>query len=127
MRSEHSWSLLDPKPVLLYLPQHEDYIVYWNGVVMPHSMALCIAMEYINLWPTPEMKSEMEKTYRRLYYGGAFNSRAWDNRAGNGEVYSYLKRCMADHLKKFMEGKTGQEILSWFDYGRARVEEAEKF
>ena len=124
MRSEHSWSLLDPKPVLLYLPQHDDYIVYWNGVVMPHSMALCMAMEFVGVWPTPEMKSEMEKNYSRLYFAGAFNTRAWDDRVMNGgEIYPYLKRCMKEHLPKTMEGRDGREILSWFDYSRARVEE----
>ena len=55
MRSEHSWSLLDPKPVLLYLPKCDDYIVYWNGVAMTHSMALCRAMELTGVYATPEM------------------------------------------------------------------------
>lgn len=122
MRSEHSWSLLDPKPVLLYLPQHDDYIVYWNGVVMPHSMALCMAMEVIGIWATPEMKTVMEKNYERLYYAGAFNTRAWDSRVASGPVYSYLKRCMGEHIIKTVEGKEPKEILGWFNYNRARTE-----
>jgi hypothetical protein len=66
MRSEHSWSLLDPKPVLRYVSHVDDYIVYWNGVVMPHSMALCMAMERLGIWPTPEMKMALEKTYEQI-------------------------------------------------------------
>ena len=127
MRSEHSWSLLDPKPVLLYLPRHDDYIVYWNGIAMTHSMALCMAMESIGIWATPEMKTALEQNYQRLYYAGAFGTRAWDRIVSEQNVFTYLKKAMKDHLKTVMEGKSGQEVLSWFDYSRARVEETEQF
>ena len=46
MRAEQSWSLLDTKPVMLYIEKCDEYLVYWNGVVMPHKMSLCMAMEY---------------------------------------------------------------------------------
>jgi hypothetical protein len=120
MRSEQSWSLLDPKPVLLYLSKSDEYIVYWNGVVMPHTMALCMAMEFVGIWPTPEMKSAMEADYRRIYYANGFDTRAWDNKIAESEVYPYLKRIMGDHMKKVIEGKTGPEVLGWFDYRKAR-------
>jgi len=121
MRSEQSWSLLDPRPVLLYIPNVDDYIVYWNGVVMPHSMALCMAMEYIGIYATPEMKTSMEKNYSRLYYANAFDTRAWDSKVGGSPVYPYLKRIMQNHLKKLVEGKEAKDLLSWFDYTKART------
>ena len=120
MRSEHSWSLLDPKPVLLYLRNLDEYIVYWNGVVMPHTMALAMAMESIQIYATPEMKLAMEETYRRIYYANGFETRAWDNKAGEGNVYSYLKRIMGPHINKTLEGKDFKDVLGWFDYKRAR-------
>jgi hypothetical protein len=120
MRSEHSWSLLDPKPVLLYISNVDDYIVYWNGIVMPHSMALCMSMEFFGIYPTPEMKTAMEKTYERLYYANAFDTRAWDRKVGSGPVYSYLKRIALEHLKKVIEGKEAKDVLAWFDYKKAR-------
>lgn len=120
MRSEQSWSLLDPKPVLLYVSNVDDYIVYWNGIAMTHSMALCMAMEHIGIYSTPEMKTALEKTYERLYYSNAFNTRAWDSRVGQSPVYPYLKRVMADHIKKTVEGKEAKDILGWFDYKKAR-------
>jgi hypothetical protein len=120
MRSEHSWSLLDPKPVLLYISNVDDYIVYWNGIVMPHSMALCLSMEHFGIYPTPEMKIAMEKTYERLYYANAFDTRAWDQKVGSGPVYSYLKRITLEHLKKVIEGKEARDVLAWFDYKKAR-------
>ena len=123
MRSEHSWSLLDPKPVLLYVDHVDDYIVYWNGVVMPHSMALCIAMEFLGIYPTPEMKMALERTYKKLYYSNAFSTRAWDHKVAAGFLYPYLKRIMTEHVKKTVEGKDPKDILGWFNYKRARKEE----
>lgn len=122
MRAEKSWSLLDPKPVLVYLEHHDEYIVYWNGVVMPHSYALAMAMENFGIFSTPEMKNARLTTYKKLYYTNAFETRAWDDRVMNNDVYSYLKHIMSYHLNKTFEGKTAQEILSWFDYKRARKE-----
>ena len=121
MRSEQSWSLLDPRPCLLYIEKSDGYIVYWNGIVMPHKMALAMAMEITSgLYPTPEMKTAMEKDYERLYYSNAFDTRAWDSKVENGLLYPYLKRIMLEHLKKTLEGKEANEVLSWFDYERAR-------
>jgi hypothetical protein len=122
MRSEHSWSLLDPKPVMLYLDTVDEYIVYWNGVVMPHTMALCLAMEHFGVWATPEMKTAMENTYQRIYYAGGFNTRAWDLKVSSSPVYPYLKRIMTDHLRKVIEGREAKDVLGWFNYSRARKE-----
>ncbi len=122
MRSEQTWSLLDAKPVVLYLEHHDDYIVYWNGIVMPHTMALCMAMEFAGIYPTPEMKTAMESNYRKLYYAGAFNTRAWDLKVAESPVYPYLKRIMADHFKDFLDVADPSIVLGWFDYSKARTE-----
>lgn len=125
MRSEQSWSLLDPKPVLMYINDCDNYIVYWNGIVMPHTMALCMAMEHTcGIYPTPEMKSSLEKDYKQLYYSNAFDTRAWDNKVqGGSPLYSYLKRIMAEHIKNLVENKPPNEVLSWFDYSKARKQQ----
>jgi hypothetical protein len=123
MRSEHTWSLLDPRPVLLYLDKSDEYIVYWNGVVMPHTMALCIAMENFGVWATPEMKTAMERDYERIYYANGFDTRAWDGKVSDSPVFPYLKRIMAEHVKKVIEGKEARDVIGWFDYSKARKEE----
>ena len=123
MRSEHTWSLLDPRPVLLYLDNSDEYIVYWNGVVMPHTMALCIAMENFGVWATPEMKTAMEKDYERIYYANGFDTRAWDGKVSDNPVFPYLRRIMAEHVKKVIEGKEARDVIGWFDYSKARKEE----
>ena len=123
MRSENTWSLLDPRPVLLYLDKSDEYIVYWNGVVMPHTMALCIAMENFGVWATPEMKTAMERDYERIYYANGFDTRAWDGKVSDSPVFPYLKRIMAEHVKKVIEGKEARDVIGWFDYSKARKEE----
>lgn len=89
---------------------------------MTHTMALCMAMEQIGIYPSPEMKTAMEKSYQTVYYANGFNCRSWDHIIDNGPIYSYLKRIMAPHLKMVLENKEPKEILSWFDYQKARVE-----
>lgn len=126
MRSEQAWSLLDPKPVLLYIPINDEYIVYWNGVVMPHKMALCMAMEYASgIYPTPEMKTALEHDYERLYYTNAFETRAWDLKVAESPIYPYLKRIMKEHLTKLIQEpkRPAAEVLGWFSYSRARKAE----
>jgi hypothetical protein len=123
MRSEQSWSLLDPKPVLLYKENVDEYVVYWNGIVMPHTMALAMAMEFYGIYPTPEMKTAMEKTYEKIYYANGFETRAWDQKVSASPLYSYLKRIMSDHVKKVIENKEARDVLGWFSYDRARKEE----
>jgi len=126
MRSEQSWSVLDPRPVTLYLSNLDEYIVYWNGIVLTHSMALCMAMEYsAGIWPTPEMKTSMEQNYRKIYYAGGFDTRAWDSKVESSPIYPYVKRLLADHLKSFLENKSPAEVLTWFDYSKARREETQ--
>jgi hypothetical protein len=125
MRAEQSWSLLDPKPVLLYLKKHDEYIVYWNGIAMTHGQALCMAMESsASIYATPEMKMSLQKTFEKLYYANAFGTRSWDSRISSGGfVYESQKRWMQDHLNKHVKDKAASEVLGWFDYSRARKEE----
>ncbi len=122
MRSEQSWSLIDPKPVLLYLKHLDEYIVYWNGVVMPHTMALNISMECFGIYATPEMKTAMEQNYRKIYYSNGFATRAWDLKVAESPLYPYMKRVMKDHLERTIGAAVRDisEVLGWFSYERAR-------
>lgn len=125
MRSEQSWSLLDPKPVLLYLSNLDEYIVYWNGIATTHLMALNLAMEYYGIFPTPEMKSSMEENYSKIYYANGFGTRAWDLKVSGSPIYPYVKRLLAEHCKKLIDesGRDIYDVLGWFEYNRARKEQ----
>ena len=123
MRSEQSWSLLDPKPVLLFVEQSNEYICYWNGIAMTHTMALNMSLEPFGIFATPEMKTAMEQDYRRVYYANGFDTRAWDYKVNESPVYPYVKRLMAEHIKKVVveQKRDISEVLGWFDYSRART------
>lgn len=125
MRSELSWSVLDPKPVLLYVKNSDEYICYWNGISMTHTMAMNMALEPFGIFATPEMKTAMEKEYRRIYYAGDFDTRAWDFKVSESPIYPYVRRLMAEHIKKVIteQKRPIAEVLGWFDYSKARTSE----
>ena len=125
MRSEQSWSLLDPKPVMLYLSNSDEYIVYWNGIAMTHAMAMNSALERFGIFATPEMKTAMEVEYRRIYYANGFQTRAWDLKVAEAPIYSYVRRLLKEHLDKTISESKRDigEVLGWFDYSRARKEQ----
>ena len=125
MRSEQSWSLLDPKPVLLYLNNLDEYVVYWNGIALTHTMALNAALEPFGIYPTPEMKTSLEKDYRRIYYDNGFDTRAWDFKVSESPIYPYVKRLLQEHIKKVITEQNCEisEVLGWFNYKRARSTE----
>lgn len=128
MRPEQTWSLLDEKPVLLYLPNIDEYIVYWNGIAMTHSMALNMSMEYLGVFVTPEMRKAMQENYCKIYYSNGFGTRAWDGTVSQenpGGIYGYIRRISKEHLNKVCRDTDPKEILSWFDYKRARTLENE--
>jgi hypothetical protein len=77
------------------------------------------------IYPTPEMKIALEKDYERLYYSNAFATRAWDLKVCDSQLYPYLKRIMKEHLTKTIKEaeRPAAEVLSWFDYSRARKEQ----
>ena len=118
--SELSWSLLDPRPVLKYIEECDEYIVYWNGAVMPHLMALNLAMEEFGIYPSPSMKLNLTNNYKKIYYSDGFGTRAWDNIAATGNPYNYLKRYMYDHIHNTIEKYAKSDVLGWFNYNRAR-------
>ena len=124
MRPEQSWSLLDPKPVLLYLSHVDEYIVYWNGIALTHTMALNLSLEHFGIYSTPEMKTAMENDYRKIYYAGGFNTRAWDWKVSESPIYPYVKRLLKEHTEKLIDEQNRDisEVLGWFNYERARTD-----
>ena len=123
MSAEKAWSLLDNRPVLKYVSNCDDYIVYWNGIVMPHKMALCIAGRLIGVYPTPEMKIVMQENYLKLYYANSFGSLGkWDHLVTNRQMYNVVENHMMNHLNELQQQNIpGAEVLGWFDYNRVAI------
>lgn len=118
--SAKSWSLIDTKPVLLYVENCDDCIVFWNKFVLSHKMALSLAMTRFNISPTPEMKEAMHQDHARLYYANAFRvTKKWDTMIKEKRIYSYLNKQMAKHISEAVREQTLGEVLGWFSYDRA--------
>jgi hypothetical protein len=124
MSAEKAWSLLDNRPVLKYVANCDDYIVYWNGIVMPHKIALCLAGRLIGVYPTPEMKIVMQQNYLKLYYANAFDSLGkWDHLVTNRVMYNVVENHMMHHLNELQQQNIpGAEVLGWFDYNRVAID-----
>jgi len=120
MSAEKAWSLIDNRPVLKYVSQCDDYIVYWNGIVMPHKMALCLAGRLIGVYPTPEMRIALQENYRKLYYANAFDSLGkWNDLVTNKDMYRVVENYMMNHLTELQQQNiSGAEVLGWFNYNR---------
>lgn len=120
MSAEKAWSLIDNRPVLKYVSQCDDYIVYWNGIVMPHKMALCLAGKLIGVYPTPEMRIALQENYRKLYYANAFDSLGkWNDLVTNKDMYRVVENYMMNHLTELrLQNISGAEVLGWFNYNR---------
>ena len=112
------WSLMDPKPISLYLEEHDEYITAWNGYLMPQVFALNFAVEMFGGYPTPRMREEMFKTWKRLYLSGAFEEANWDSFLNEepDRVIGYLRKMMGPHLSVLIKDKKGiSEVLQWFN------------
>lgn len=118
---ERTWSLLDPRPVLVYLEQHDEYIVFWNGWSMTQSQAHYMALRHVNVYPNQEIREAMQKTYERLYYAGAFDTRDWDHIVRSSNSFDFILKYMKPHLEKHCWNREAKEIFSWFVPSRARI------
>lgn len=64
-----SWSLIDPKPVILYSDYHGEYLAMWNGMLITYSaayalMVYCLSGIYIN----PVMKKCIWNDSKRILF-----------------------------------------------------------
>ena len=112
-----AWSLLDPKPICLYVKEYDETLVAWNGMLMTKVVALNMAIEQFGKYPTPKMKQEMFKTYKQLYMTGFFGEQNWDSffdGTSADNLFSYLRKINQAHLVKTVKDKKITEILGWF-------------
>ena len=119
---EYAWSLISPLPVMVFLPKHDDYIVYWNGAVMPHLLAMNLAMKNFGIFPSPSVRTAIEENYKKLYYADAFGNRQWDTFLDSEgySVFRYMNSVMHRHIHTTLENKTPMEVLDWFNYKHAK-------
>ena len=118
-----AWSLISPNPVPFYDEDSMEWFVYWNGILMlnEHAMIL-VATNLLNAHPTPEMKRVAYEKFVRLYYAGAFKTRAWDGLVGDriknfgGDILQYYQKVLGEHITTTLTDKVKpSEVLFWFE------------
>lgn len=126
MRTEASWSLLTPKPIVLYSKKLDKHIVYWYGVGMSHGEALLLAGITMGIYPSPKMKAETYYEFETIYLSNGFKTRSWD-KLSCMDPYAhlgYLSRIVYDARAGGNYPKiSGPEILSMLDKRTAIVVE----
>jgi len=120
MEAARTWSLLDPKPQLVYVARSDVTVAWWNGIVMTRSQALTLAMMEFCVWPTPLQKQRIHEEYVRAYRTGVFGERDWRAAVESGNALPYLQRCIEEPLKNLNERYTAAEVLQWFSPKRVR-------
>ena len=120
----HNWSLVSPLPVVEYVSEHDEYLVHWNGYVMPHVIALNVALADYKARPTPAMIRMMNDRYRKLYEDKVFGDPKWavfvfDEDRFN--PYHYFVRKMSEHFYNsgVLDNMDVKEVFHLFDYRKA--------
>lgn len=130
---EHTWSILDPKPILFYVRDCKDYLVLWNGILMPHKLALNLAMEFsCGMFPTPEIKNAIVESFIifEKYFLTSSKSELRDYvinqfinyryKEDKESYYNIMRSYMYGHIKMLTEKYNSPTMLSWFDYKNKR-------
>lgn len=115
---EHSWSLIDPRPVVFYDEKTATDLCVWNGIYMGRNEALIIASsKFMNLYATPGMKLKAYQEFKRAYLGNAFEHSKWDGYFDRviepSHRFQTLQKMVGGHLTT-MGAYKGYEVLNWF-------------
>ena len=81
--------------------------------------------KYLNIWPTPTMKTRAWNEFLTCYLSNGFGHKNWDSLvhgfSGGADYYKYMAKIMTPHLSK-MQVYTGPEVISWFNFQKERSE-----
>lgn len=122
MTSELSWSLLDPKPVLVYNKQYGANICCWNGIMMTRTYALIVvANQWNNIMPIASVSYAAWQEFTRLYSLGVFAPADWDNYMSTAQFnrhHLYLEKQLTANNPEFLmslkKQYTAPQAIGWF-------------
>lgn len=117
----HSWSLINPNPIVYRHPEFDELLVSWNGIHMIFEHAFMIAaMHFWSIHPTPEMKVVADEKFVKLYNMGAFGPKrdSWsteiNNRFAGHTLYSMYYYLLRNHFTTQLKTSTKTEVFDWF-------------
>lgn len=116
-----SWSLINPRPIVVYVKKHDEHLVYWNGYVMTHAHALQIMLMPYGIYASPKVKSAITKRFKQLYTAGLFGDVAWDRVVHSNEYYKYVVDKVETHVREITKGVDIYDAVKWLDTTDAKV------
>lgn len=118
----YTMSLLDPKPVVALVKEHNEYIVFWNGIIMPYAAALYLAVEGGNIYPPPQAKSCIRDAFRRLRFSGALakeNKPRTDCDVSSWFVMDGYKSLMRVHMAEMRQQFSTAQLFAMLDLDKS--------
>lgn len=117
-------SLLGPRPIVARVVEHDEYVVFWNGIIMPYAAALYIATRSGNVYPTPNVTKHIDNSFRRLRHTGALRKGKLDINRDRGIIstpntVSGYEKVMRPHLAKMMQNHTTTQLFAMLDIDKA--------
>jgi len=111
------WSLLDPKPIVFYNENIQEWYVYWNGVFMLYDAALLVAgVTLLHSPPSKEMVAICNHKFKMMLNSGIFgpiSNVAWYDIANDG-VISYYNKALRTHIHHNLARYPKIEVFKWF-------------
>ena len=111
------WSLLDPKPIVFYNEDIDEWFVYWNGVFMIYDAALVLAGRFLlRSPPSKETVDNINKKFSLMLSSGIFNDikdESWYSIAKDG-VMTYYNKKMSVHITSTLKEFDSFQVLKWF-------------
>jgi len=113
----YQWSLIDPKPIVFFNNEIDDWCVYWNGIFMLYNAAFSVAGYMMFKSPIATETAAICNHKFRVYLESGFFDKikddSWYSIAGSG-VVSYYQKKLAPHIKSNLKGFDKFEILRIF-------------
>jgi len=111
-----AWSILTGNAEMLYREEYDETLVAWNGILLTKVVAMNLALEAFDKWPTPSMKQHMFDSYKQLYITGFFGDQYWEYAFNKtpSDFFSYLRSISTPYINGQIKGKNIAEVLSWF-------------
>jgi hypothetical protein len=133
---ELTWSRLDIRPILVFDPNLNVHLCYWNGVSMTRSAALGLYSSfYLKIKISAKDLAVIEEDLKRALVSGALDReegiwkefmRRWDQQPIRTSFFSLLSQCVngqEDMFELLRERYTNKEILDFFREDRMIVRE----
>lgn len=115
-----NWSLVDPRPVIYYEPELNEWCVFWNGIFMLYNNALILAgVCLLNSPSSKEVIYKADEKFEKLFKTGLIDDvvtdhESWKSIINTGGCSRYYASVIPRHIKDTLTGYSKNEVWEWF-------------